>query len=93
MLVGTTYPVTIKRLGRFFVGFLGIWLANAGGSTWHAPKALAGSSPVAGPSNGFGNLSSIVVASNEDACGECRRNYMTLESPGSTPGCALSTLV
>jgi hypothetical protein len=42
-----------------------IWLANAGGSTWHALQALAGSNPATGPSNGFSNLSSIVVASAE----------------------------
>jgi len=63
MLAGTTYPVTIKRLGRFFVGFSRFWLANAGGSTWYASKTLAGSKPAAGPSNGFSNLSPIVVAS------------------------------
>lgn len=29
MPAGTTYPVTIRRLGRFLVGFRRIWLANA----------------------------------------------------------------
>ena len=46
MLVGTTYPVTIIRLGDFVVGFLDL-LANAGGSTWARVKTLAGSNPAA----------------------------------------------
>jgi len=89
MLAGTTYPVTIKRLGLFFVGFQRNWLANAGGSTWHASKTLAGSSPVAEPSRGFSSLSSIVVASTEMPAANAGGTTCNLWVPGSNPGRAL----
>jgi hypothetical protein len=76
MLAGTTYPVTIKGLGGLFVGFLRIWLANAGGSTWHAPKAQSRFESCGWTLIRFGNLSSNCCRQYRDACGECRRNYM-----------------
>jgi hypothetical protein len=90
MLAGTTYPVTIKRLGRFFVGFLGIWLANAAGSTWYASKTLVGSKPAAEYSNGFGNLSSILVASTEMPAANAGGTTCNLWVPGSSPGHAFT---
>lgn len=36
MLAGTTYPVTINVSVVSLSAFERDWLANAGGSTWHA---------------------------------------------------------
>ena len=79
MLAGTTSCQDI-RLGELHCRLPRGLLANAGGSTWYALKTLAGSKPVTGSAKG--SVSSRQHLSPERrACGECRRNYMTLWIP------------
>src|SRR5262245_40538363 len=78
-----------KTSRSFLCRLPGNWLANAGGSTWHASKTLAGSSPVAEPSQGLSSLSSIVVASTEMPAANAGGTTCNLWVPGSNPGRAL----
>jgi hypothetical protein len=91
MLVGTTYPVTVRRLGRFFVGFSNY--------SWRMPAGVHGTRQNASRFEACGWAQQWVQQSlvnccrqYGDACGECRRNYMTLEAPVRLRD-VLSTLV
>jgi hypothetical protein len=64
--MGLHYPVTINVSTNFLVGLSKTlcWRMPAGVHGTR-PKTLAGSKPVTVPSNGFSNLSSIVVAGSK----------------------------
>ena len=76
MLAGTTYPVTIRRLGRFLVGFRRIWLANAAREYMVRVKN-ASRFEACGWAQQWVRQSLVNCCRQYgDACGECRRNYM-----------------
>ncbi len=73
-----------QRLADFLVGPLN--------GSWRMPVGVHGKAGFDIRSGATRKLSPILVASVK-ACGECRRNYINLTVPGSSPGCAFTGTV
>ena len=93
-MLGGLHPDTIHVSTNLFVGlFQQVLRANAGGSTWHAPKNASGFKARTGLEERARELSPYFVASSKCLRRMQEELHFNLKVPGSSPGRAFAGTV